>query len=298
MATLIALPALRGIALYVYRGGLGEPGAERFALTPGAVADTLALFITGEALPLWAMAALVAVGVLRRSRRLPAFSAVAALWLTVPFVVVCLSQPRHVLMPRYLLFLQPVCVLLLVNGVFESVALATRLAGRLLGPRLPSRAAAGVAAALVVLATGAIGHDFARATWTGYWTEKVNDWGGLCRYLRAHAGPADVVSGDWYFEPIFRWCYRAGGAPAFVPNGQNQPDRLIERGWDVWFVNVDPGSFYLPYLKTSYELVPRSEWRSPGLSPGIGADGRVAWFQSEQPATLFHYRSGRAAQAE
>lgn len=117
---------------------------------------------------------------------------------------------------RYVLFLQPLYLLLAARGVMGLAGLGARLAARRAAQAeasqpAPARGAVGpvLAAAMAALILAA----FLRTTGSAYAQAKTIDWRSLAGYVQAHAQPADVIitaypwadgALRWYFDPSFQ----------------------------------------------------------------------------------------------
>ncbi len=190
---------------------------------------------------------------------------------------------------RYVLFLQPLYLLLVARGVAALAAIGAWLAARVsasspsaqgsasrrtLGPAL-----AAAAAALLILTSLA-------STSRGYTQSKPIDWRSLAVYLQSHAQPQDVIVARyvwagaalrWYFDPSFQH---------YVFDSE-QPDAaaILSGSKQVWLIlptelPLDPRNDQDPMTQLDLTIV--EDWRDPRLREEVG------YFPvSELPASLY-----------
>jgi Dolichyl-phosphate-mannose-protein mannosyltransferase len=289
-AILLSAPLWNGIATYLTNKGPGEVLPAPFEITPDFLVSLFGLFGAGQNESFWLLAVLFVLGTAVALYRRQWFAFLALGWLGLPLVIMWLVQPRHIFIPRYVLFMQPVYWVMIAYGLVGTAQLARevlltrldihgRLASVLTVPALVSPfliAAVGITAA---------------PTWRGYWVDKVTDWSAVCTYLHGHAQPSDIITGDEYVQGIMSWCLRPGDSESFVPVfGTDSLTSLARGGRNVWYVMLDGVSPGTPeaYVKRHFVSVPLSAWARPGMRLLLSDRDRVMYPVSEHLAALYH----------
>ena len=298
VALAAAFPLFAGVARYIVQGGPVDGGDTPIRLTPGAVVDLLGLFGSGRGWPLLLTVALFSVGLGALAYRRSPFVGIALAWLVLPLAALWLAHPHHMFIPRYVLFMQPVYLLLVAHGL---VSLAGGAATLLPWPsaRLHKaehdygRPGASLRAALTAGAVAVVAAVTFTPAWRAYGVEKVNDWSAICAYLHRSAGLGDAITGNSYTGGLMDWCFKGSTDVSLVPPGSYALPALAAGGRDVWYILVGAHSPDLPYLRRAYTAVPRAAWARGGLDPITVYDNRFTYPQGEFPATLYHYRATR-----
>jgi len=288
VALLVAVPLFGGVARYIANGGPGD-GAAPTRVTPDTVVDLLALFGSGYGWPLLLTTALLLTGLGALAYRRDTFMIVSLAWLVLPLAMLWLVRPRHMFIPRYVLFMQPVYVLLVAYGLVSLsrgiVALQHRTA-----PARPNKPGA-LGVALPAVAVAAMAAATFTPAWRGYAVEKTNNWSAMCSYLHRSAGLGDVITGNTYTGGLMDWCFKGTTAVSLVPSGSYALSALAADGRDIWYILVGTDSPDLPYVRHAYAAIPRAEWDNSGLDPITTYDSRFTYPQAEYPAGLYHYRA-------
>lgn len=270
-AATVLSPSLDGLlAALTYI--LGEL-VERFG--PGGWSSWIFLFCA-----IWGVTALVRA---RQHRHL--------VLLLAPFALAPLffALTKYGFILRYVLFLQPLYLLLAARGVTALAGAGAWLAARFsdsnpsaqrsasrrnLGPAL-------AAAAVVVLTLTSLA-----TTSRAYTQAKPIDWRSLAAYLQSHAQPQDVIVARyiwagaalrWYFDPAFQ---------RYVFDSE-QPDAaaILSGSKQVWLIlptehPLDPDNKNDPMTQLDLTIV--EDWRDPRLREDVG------YFPvSELPASLY-----------
>jgi hypothetical protein len=218
------------------------------------------------------------------------FPFVAVAWLGLPFGILWLAQPHHIFIPRYVLFMQPVYLLIGAYGLTQvartlTVTIATLLplAGRtsLVGPLVCGGLLAAVAAITLT------------PTWHSYWVEKINDWSAICTYLCKNVKPGDVMTGNAYTQGIMSWCLQQTTGVSVAPPGSYALAELDRSGRNVWYVLVSSSSPDAAFVRRHYTVVPRGAWARRDLIPTTSDGDRLVFPQAEFAATLYHYTATR-----
>lgn len=194
---------------------------------------------------------------------------------------------------RYLLFLQPLYLLLAARGITALAGAGAWLAARLsanspnaqrsafqrnLGPAL-------AASAVVVLTLTSLA-----TTSRAYTQSKPVDWRSLAAYLQSHAQPQDVIVARYVWAgSALRWYLD----PAFQPDvfASEQPDAaaILSGSKQVWLIlpteqPLAPDNKDDPMTQLELTLV--EDWRDPRLREEVG------YFPvSELPASLYFGRT-------
>lgn len=270
-AATVLNPSLDGL-LTALRYILSEI-VERFG--PGGWSSWLFLFCA-----IWGVIALVRA---RQHRQLVLLVAPFAL---TPLFFALLNY-GYVL--RYLLFLQPLYLLLAARGITALAGAGAWLAARLsanspnaqrsafqrnLGPAL-------AASAVVVLTLTSLA-----TTSRAYTQSKPVDWRSLAAYLQSHAQPQDVIVARYVWAgSALRWYLD----PAFQPDvfASEQPDAaaILSGSKQVWLIlpteqSLAPDNKDDPMTQLELTLV--EDWRDPRLREEVG------YFPvAELPASLY-----------
>lgn len=203
----------------------------------------------------------------------------AAVWLLVPLGLLGVLQPAHDVAARYLIFLQPMYLLLVASGIVALARMVIPLAGAVAsGSPAWGWAAVAVVLALVVLAP--LNALYRRA--------KLNDWRALANYIEAHAEPGDVVLGERNTPNLTALSY-------FIPNilrYDTSPTSLpgmtaaLAANRRIWYISA--GEYFDPegeaWARANLSLVEPGLWTNPNLD--YTAQEEFHFTQSEQMASL------------
>jgi len=291
----IAAPLVLSAAYYtLVQGYTFNPDIPRAQITLPFIVDIFSRLGSGTGAPnvvfgLSALGGVLASVYFRRWLPLTLF----ATWLALPFATVAVLRPRAFLIPRYFLFLQPIYLLLVAWGLAQLPRLFAG-ATRSLASSVRARWAARVTACLLA---GAVVLEEVPVTWNGYWVERLNDWSAMCRYLRRHVQPGDMIVGQSYVEGTLTWCYRKVRGVTVVAATKYSLSELASRGQNVWYLALNPRAPDGSQLNDTLAEIPRGEWAPKGLlAPDFDNAGRLRYPQHERPVTLF-FRAAREAPA-
>jgi uncharacterized membrane protein len=292
-AALVATwPVLPGIGAYVMgEGATQADSGPRFALTLPFIVALFGQLGAGTGWLFWLMATLFAIGVCVGGYRRQPFVLLALAWLALPLIVLWLAHSRHLFSDRYVLFMQPIYLLIVAYGLVQVARAFTRALHAVL-PSLatrmqPSRSMVMPPTLIVLLVALTV-----PPTWHSYWVEKVNDWSALCAYLHRHVEQGDIVTGNDYAEGILLWCFRLNsGVHVSGPSDLDLP-ALLKGSPPVWYIliqSVSPGTPYVAFVRRHFVAIPLHAWAQPGLVPDGRYDDRLIYPQGEFPATLYHF---------
>lgn len=258
-AAVLSAPLWAGILGYLQAGAPGEVAPPPFVVSPGFVAAQLSLYGAGEGWRLYLFAGSFAIGFITTMMRRPWLAFVFGAWLCVPFIALAILQPRHIFIPRYFLFLQPVYLLTVaVGAVAIALAVSAALDRFLRSWRVPTRTLVTLAAVGVLCAV-----NF-RTTAAGYSVDKQQDWSAICDFIAADARPGDIVTGNGYARDALNWCLRDD--PVLYVPGRDEPlAQLFDSGQNVWYVETADGAGAPPLSAAGFVAVPDQIWAKPGL---------------------------------
>lgn len=285
IAILLTAPLLRGYLSYILARAPGEVEAPPFQLTPAFLMELFGMFGggTGWSLALLAVLCLIGIGVAAVRRN--TFALTGALWLGLPLLILWIAQPRHIFIPRYFLFMQPVYFLFAAYGIAATSAWLMR--------RIQTRAALPRATLWRFVPTALLGGlvvvGLTPPTWQSYYVERINDWGTMCAYLHRHARPGDAVAGDGYIAGLMAWCNPGAIGVPWIDGNRVPPDSLTRRGLNIWFLNMDARTDE-EWLRRNFELVTRATWGKPDLIV-TASSGDFKYLQAERIAQLWYFET-------
>lgn len=197
LAGLLALPLVPGTLPYVGQQSLNgvreASGDPSFHLSPHFM--QLLLSDMGLAPDMgWRTAlsvGLAAAGFVLLARKNRRGAWIFGVWLILPLLLLQLTHPLHTVADRYLIFLQPVYLILISHSLYAIARGANRVMLRTAwwrAQRASTRLVLG-ASALALLPV-----LFSLAPVRALYTRaKLNDWQTLARYFETHATPGDVL---------------------------------------------------------------------------------------------------------
>ena len=296
MGTLAAIalcfPLFPGVADFLVHGAPNwsdQIAPARFDLTPSFFVDLLSLFGAGAGWPFLLLFVLFAIGIGAALRSKQWFAVVALAWIALPPIVLWLAQPSHIFIPRYVLFIQPIYLLLVAYGSITVV--------RALAPVTFKRArfstlvqARWLTTVSVILSIALCALLFV-PTVRGYSVEKVNDWSAVCDYLWKNTQPGDDVVADLYGYGTLTWCFDVKrGAPyiPIEPAGSFDLQDAVTQGRGVWYINIASSAPDLEYVRREFQLIPRNAWAKSELIPLSASDAGL-YPEGEGPATIYRY---------
>jgi hypothetical protein len=271
------VPLHDGVLSYVRSGSPGAVDNPPFVPTIELIEGLFGSFGAGTGPLFWVVLALFTLGTVTALRRGIAFAALALGWLVLPIAALWIAQPQHIFIPRYVLYLQPVYLIVVGYGLVVVASALHRAIGR--RSRTAARASVAMVAAPILLA-------FAIPTASTYGAPRGTDWTAMCRYLEASVSAGDVVVGNGYHEGIMGWCLRGTPEAAVAPAGSYDIGDLAASGRRAWYVFIPPGPPDPLLEAIGYEVVPSDRWG------GIPPSGPISRFQfpvGEHGATLYRH---------
>lgn len=293
----LALPLVPGTLPFVLRSGLRDPSVEwrdlaPFQLTPTFVINLLAAFGLGAGTD-WRMylsLGFAILGLAALARRKPRAAWIAFAWVAFPLAVLALAHPRHEVITRYLIFMQPMYLIVAVYGMIKAAEAVWQFARRQfqfasqpwakrLVPYSIVSLGVVVGAVLVVPPLSAL-----------YQRAKINDWRAIIGYLYDHAEPGDLLFGeqDTWVLNAFRY-YSPSDRIVFsnpVPRVETL-DRALEDGRRIWYLSV--GGSFDPvgeeWARTHLTSINPNEWQRTDLVYTV--DDPFVFPQSEGWAYLY-----------
>lgn len=283
-ACVLTIPLLPGYVSYIFARGPGEVEAPPFRITADFLIELYGMFGGGTGWSLALFVVLCALGILASARRRNFFALLGIVWLGLPLLILALAQPRHIFIPRYFLFMQPIYFLFIGYGIFSSSAwFANLLQTRTPMPRVSWNAFGKFflgAVAIVALIP---------PTWQSYWVERINDWGTMCEYLHRNADEADAVAGDGYIIGLMMFCYPEPKTTPIIDGNRVPLESLKNRGLNVWFLHMD-GKTDATWLEKNFTPVPRPVWGKGDLRV-TASSGDFKFLQAEHVARLWYYET-------
>lgn len=271
----LALPLLPGTLPFLLRGGLREPGVEwrtlpPFQLTPSFLLELLGYFGLNAGAD-WRMLVSVGLalsGLLALGRSKPRAAWCALAWLTVPLATLSLARPQHEVVPRYLIFMQPIYLMLMAQGALAVGAAARALVARRCGEK------AGNGQKVVTYGMGALGLILFLAMVVPplealYRRAKINDWRAVADYMRAQAKAGDLIGVErdtwgvraltYYWQPPPNIRVQGRGVQAL--------ERARQQGERVWYLSL--GGYFDPegerWAREHLTPLDSREWERPDL---------------------------------
>jgi hypothetical protein len=281
-AALAILPLMPGYVNYITSRGPGEVEAPPFIITFEFLRSLFGLLGAGPDWTFWLFAAMFVVGVIAAIAQRNRIAVLLVLWLVLPFIVLWAAAPRHIFIPRYFLFLQPVYLLLVGHGL---IVVTSAVAGcwRWVSGSSHSGSTR-LREVLQVLTVGGVIAVTLVPTTAGYFVEKRNDWSSVCAYLKPRLKPGDAVTGDAYVVGLMMWCLRSHTGALVVDPVVDSPAQLALRGVNIWYVHIDPEA-RMDWVVQHAIPVAKKDWARAGL-----ADFNAFPFpQAEHPTTLYYY---------
>lgn len=298
---LAALPLLPGTLPLLVRGGSRAPGVEfpfatPFQLTPMFVEELLGFYGLGAGLDwrAWLSAALAALGLAFLLWRKKQSSWIVLCWFVFPLAVLGLTHPQHEVSPRYLIFLQPVYLVLLAQGVMGLGALvfqATQVSST--QGKLDLRRVGALAFGLFILGVVTISPLQAL-----YARAKINDWRAIAGYITSNAEPGDLVVGETGTWATGALGYYIEDASAYSTPRVKLSDlqAAVAQNRRLWYVSLG-GIFDAEieaWARENLNPIPDKEWQHPELL--YQAAGNFVFPQSESPAHIYFFGDALASE--
>ena len=194
---LIYTPWLPVLLSFVRENYAASPYGQgwRANMTPALALRMITLMLGGYGAPVevrWGVRLLFVLGLLFMLRRQPLLAVFSVVAIALPFGLIIAVNPGHFITDRYFIFLLPVLILGLAEGLFGIAGLAGALLTRLLAGRsTPAPRFAQVAPlvaafiAVPILAAPGLARYFAEPT--------KPEWRELAQYVSASIPPSDLI---------------------------------------------------------------------------------------------------------
>jgi 4-amino-4-deoxy-L-arabinose transferase-like glycosyltransferase len=289
LSAIIALPVIAKTPIFLRFGGLVPGQNVRFHLTRRFLESLFGVFGGGEGVYFWVFAILSIIGLGAAVARRFRFGTLTLIWILLPLIALGIFQPRRFVPMRYLLFIQPLFLLMVALGSLQVIRLLGRVKDIVL-PGMPFRNRA-ISWLPVGFVLGMIGLTIFPLTWKVYWTEKGNDWSGICSYLHRWVRPGDAVIGDDYaFSVMDQWGYAMRNGVALIRSDGHVFDKPQDFGRNVWYIALDARRQQRQgvSLQADFERIPKAAYSKSGLmSFKDRFGGRLAPPTYERSATLY-----------
>lgn len=284
----LALPLVQGTLPYVFQGANPAVPASiapspRFQLTNIFAWELLGHFGLGAG-EFWRtlisfLLALLGFGFLVMQK--PRSAWIASVWLILPLAILGITQPNHAVAARYLIFLQPMFLMLSAYGISRMAA------GVLEGARWEPND--NVRLAIAVLAIGMLGLIVLAPLDALYRRAKLNDWRSIAKYIEQHAQSGDLIFGErntpnmnalaYYLPNLLRY----DTPPTTVEAMQNAVN--VKRR--VWYISV--GDYFDKegdtWARQNFQLIPAQAWLDSELD--YAPRDTFSFTQSEALAEIF-----------
>ncbi len=292
---LLALPLAPGTLPYVMQGGkpaVAETIAPTppFQLTAAFVWELVGDFGLGAQEPwrTWVVLGGALVGLVMMILARPRSTWIVGVWLLLPLATLAVTQPKHGVAGRYLVFFQPMYLMLLA---YAGVAVCRSVLGFIVRRGGLARNARIFRYGFLIGGAILLAWAVVPPLTALYPRAKLNDWRAIAEYVESNAHPGDLVFGERNTPNMNALTY-------YLPNllRYDTPPTSIERMEDaiaakrrIWYISV--GEFFDPegeaWVREHLERVPDEEWQEPGLDYVPQDDFRFT--QSEHLAVLYKH---------
>ncbi len=299
LTALLALPLVSGTVPYVLQGA--QPAVpENIAPTqPFQFSFAFVWGLLGEfglgASEFWRTLislalALVGAGALWLHK--PRGAWIATMWLVLPLALLFIAQPRHGVAARYLIFLQPMYLLLIASGILYGTRMVADERGFFLtkffrvNPRLSASKMLFALIGFIVL-----GLVVAPPLDSLYHRAKLNDWRAIANYVAQHAEAGDLIFGERNTPNMNAFAYyvpnllRYSTPPTTLEAMQN----AVKENRRVWSISV--GDYFDRegdgWARKNLAVISAQEWRAETLV--YEAASEFSFPQSEAHATIFFH---------
>jgi hypothetical protein len=301
LTALLTLPLLPGTLPYVahptLKGVEAAFGENPFQLSPQFL--QLLLSDMGLAPDMgWRTAlsfALALIGFVALARTRPRAAWILGVWLVLPLALLHVTHPGHVVANRYLIFLQPVYLIIIAFGI---VAFARGVNALLLRAaawrawKVGARSFVGAGAvvfSILLLSLAPLQALYARA--------KLNDWQMLAHFLETHATPGDVLFSEQDFWGMQKLSYYMN------PNRFSSPPATLEelrraytQDRTMWYVSF--GGYLNPqqeaWVQAHLTRVEDAAWMRPDL---VYVPRDEFHFTQSEPLVTLYTRAGKIPSA-
>lgn len=295
---LLALPLVGGTLPYVLEGG--KPAVAE-SIAPSVLfhfTNAFAWGLVGDfglgAGEFWRTLgslglAVLGVGVLWFKQPSAGWS--VSVWILLPPVLLAIVQPRHGVAGRYLIFMQPVFLILIASGVVDLMAIIAH-ADRLNLERFSVRRRFSASSGLVGL-VGVVSLIFVVAPPLDvlYRRSKLNDWRSMARYVNEHAEPGDLLFGERHTPNMNALAYYLPNLLRYdtPPTTLERLESAVKENRRLWYVSV--GDYFdkegETWAREHLSVVAARDWLEDDLD--YAPSDRFVFTQSEGLATLYFY---------
>ncbi len=273
LAGSLALPLAPGTLPYVAGQTAGANGttdaAQAFQLSP----QFLQLLLSDSGLApdmgwrtgLSLALALLGFILLARKNRRGAW--ILGVWLILPPLLLQLTHPLHDVANRYLIFLQPVYLILIAHGLYAMARGIGGLLRRAAWWRAQNAAAryfvgaSAFAALLILFSVAPLRALYARA--------KLNDWQTLAHFFETHTAPGDVLMVEKGFWGMNTLAFYLKNVNAFSspPATLKELQKAFAQNRTMWYMSF--GGYYNPaeqqWVEQNLQRVEHTQWMRPDL---------------------------------
>lgn len=298
VSSLLALPLLSGTLPYVLAGGKPAVAESIAPSVPFHYTNAFAWGLLGDfglgAGEFWRTLgslalAVIGMGVLWFKK--PGAGWVASVWILLPPLLLAVLQPRHGVAGRYLIFMQPVFLILIASGVVYLFYAIAGLRGLNMGRFPVGRRFSALNGLLVLLGFTGLLVVVAPPLDALYRRAKLNDWRAVARYVEEHAEAGDLLLGErntpnmnalaYYLPNLLRY----DTPPPTLENLQNG----VSDNRRLWFVSV--GEYFdkegETWARAHLSVVPPAEWLEGDLDYTVSSG--FIFTQSEGLATIYFH---------
>lgn len=286
---ILALPLASGTLPYVLQGA--QPAvsetiapAVRFQFTFSFLWELLGNFGLGAG-DYWRTLVSLAGAVLGLAIMLlkrPRAAWMSMVWFALPLLLLAIAQPKHTVAARYLIFLQPIYLVLTSYAVVQ----ITRSIVAQVHSRVPTVSLFRVAGLLGIVLLAL----FVVAPLTAlYARAKLNDWRAIANYLEQHAEAGDLIFGEKNTPNMNALAYYLPNLTRFntPPTTLETMQTALQAERRIWYVSV--GDYFDKegdrWARQMLTPIPASDWREPNLVYEPTDD--FVFTQSESPATIY-----------
>lgn len=217
----------------------------------------------------------------RQSRR---YALIVLFWFLLPLLVLQLAHPLHTVANRYLLFLQPLYLILIGAGIVGLARLIPFMQTQRSELRVLSYAL--VAGIFVLFIAGPpLVSLYARA--------KLNDWKTLAKYLETNAESGDMLvteKGYWGVQALSSYLPNLN-AFSSPPGTLEVLQNSLAQNRRIWYISfngvLNPKEE--TWVKSHLQLVPPEAWQRADLNYVRSDDFRFT--QSEELVTIYHHEA-------
>ena len=295
MMGIVVLPLLPGTLPFVLRSGLRDASVEwrnlpPFHVTPAFLLEQLGYFglNAGRDWRMWVSLALALVGWLALLKGKSRTAWITLAWLGTPLLILEITHPRHEVVSRYLIFMQPVYLMLMAHGVIVLAFGAYKIFARAFGANAQKMRATfwigSGAIGLLVLAIMVMPPLQAL-----YQRAKINDWRAIADYLRANVQADDFVTTeqDTWGSRALTYYWQPPGNSRIKERGVAELEQAARAGKRIWYISL--GGYFDPageaWVQKNLTAIDRRVWERADLV--YRPTDEFVFPQSEGAATIY-----------